>query len=87
MSESATMTIRLSADTKAQLGRLAADTRRSRSFLAAEAVADYVEREQAIVNGIKRGIADVEAGRVVSHDAAIAELSAMVEAGGDYPHG
>ncbi|MER2509248.1 MAG: CopG family ribbon-helix-helix protein [Amaricoccus sp.] len=80
MSTSATMTIRIATDTKRKLERLAADTRRSKSFLAAEAVSAYVERELAIIDGVQRGLADVEAGRVVSHDAAMAEVQAVIDA-------
>lgn len=80
MSMSATMTIRIATDTKRKLERLAADTRRSKSFLAAEAVAAYVERELAIIDGIQRGLADVKAGRVVPHDAAMAEVQAVIDA-------
>jgi predicted transcriptional regulator len=80
MSTSATMTIRIATDTKRKLERLAADTRRSKSFLAAEAVSAYVERELAIIDGVQRGLADVEAGRVVPHDAAMAEVQAVIDA-------
>ena len=80
MSTSATMTIRIATDTKRKLERLAADTRRSMSFLAAEAVSAYVERELAIIDGVQRGLADVEAGRVVPHDAAMAEVQAVIDA-------
>lgn len=80
MSMSATMTIRIATDTKRKLERLAADTRRSKSFLAAEAVAAYVERELAIIDGVQRGLADVEAGRVVPHDAAMDEVQAVIDA-------
>lgn len=74
------MTIRLGADTKRKLERLAADTRRSKSFLAAEAVSAYVERELAIIDGVQRGLADVEAGRVVLHDPAMDEIQAVIDA-------
>jgi predicted transcriptional regulator len=80
MSTSATMTIRIATDTKRKLERLAADTRRSKSFLAAEAVSAYVERELAIIDGVQRGLADVEAGRVVPHDAAMNEVQAVIDA-------
>jgi len=80
MTATATMTIRVSAETKRKLERLAADTRRSKSFLAAEAVSAYVERELGIIDGVRRGMADVEAGRVVPHDAAMAEVQAVIEA-------
>jgi len=54
MTVSATMTIRLAAETKRKLERLAADTRRSKSYLAAEAVSVYVDRELEIIEGIRR---------------------------------
>lgn len=80
MPTSATMTIRIATDTKRKLERLAADTRRSKSFLAAEAVSAYVERELAIIDGVHRGLTDVEAGRVVPHDAAMDEVQAVIDA-------
>ena len=73
------MSIRLSSETKAQLGLLATATRRSKSFLAAEAVAAYVARERAIIEGIERGRADLKAGKTVSHSAAMAELDALID--------
>jgi predicted transcriptional regulator len=45
MSISTSTTIRVTAETKARLGQLASDMRRSRSVLAAEAVTDYIDRE------------------------------------------
>ncbi len=80
MTASTTMTIRVSPETKTKLERIAADTRRSKSFLAAEAVSAYVERELEIIDGIKRGMADAAAGRVVPHDEAIAEIYAAIDA-------
>jgi len=43
MPQTSTMTIRLGNDLKDRLDRLAAVTQRSKSFLAAEAVKEYVE--------------------------------------------
>jgi len=79
MTTSTTMTIRVSSETKLKLERIAADTRRSKSFLAAEAVSAYVDRELEIIEGIKRGMADAAAGRVVPHDDAMAEVDAVIE--------
>jgi predicted transcriptional regulator len=79
MTDSTTMTIRVSTETKLKLERIAADTRRSKSFLAAEAVSAYVDRELEIIEGIKRGMADVVAGRIVSHDDAMAEIDSVIE--------
>lgn len=80
MSDSATLTVRLSGGTKDLLGELAGRTRRARSFLAAEAIGAYVERELAIVEGIERGRADVREDRVVPHDEVMLEVLAIVAA-------
>lgn len=80
MPDSGTLTVRLSNATKGKLAMLVDRTQRTRSFLAAEAIDVYVERELAIVEGIKRGRADVRAGRVTPHDAAAREARAIIEA-------
>jgi len=80
MSDSTTMTIRLNSVVKEKLGRLAEHTRRSNSFLAAEAVSTYVDRELEIVDGILRGLDDVKAGRVIPHEEAMDRLDAVIEA-------
>jgi predicted transcriptional regulator len=72
--ESTTLTVRLTPELKERLGELAARTRRTRSFLAGEAIAGYVERELDIIAGIERGVEDMKAGRVVPHDEAMARL-------------
>lgn len=74
------MTIRLDPQVKAKLGKLADGTRRSRSFLAAEAVEVYVDRELTIIEGIERGMADVKAGRTVSHEDAMASMQRVIDA-------
>jgi predicted transcriptional regulator len=79
MAASTTMTIRVPPDVKEKLDRIAAGTRRSKSFLAGEAVAAYVDRELEIIEGIKRGMADAEADRVVPHDEAMAEIYAVID--------
>jgi len=79
MTASTTMTIRVRPDVKEKLDRIAADTQRSKSFLAGEAVAAYVERELEIIDGIKRGMADAAVDRVVSHEDAMAEIYAVIE--------
>jgi predicted transcriptional regulator len=77
---STTMTIRLDAQLKEKLGRLAEGTQRSRSFLATAAVEAYVDRELAIIEDIGRGLADVKAGRTVTHEDAMASLQSRIDA-------
>lgn len=79
MNASTTMTIRVSVDLKAKLDRLADGTRRSKSWLAAEAVATYVERELAIIEGIHRGEAELKAGFISSHADVMAAALAVIE--------
>jgi predicted transcriptional regulator len=72
------MTIRVSRETKQKLDRIASDTRRSKSFLAAEAVSAYVDRELEIIEGIKRGLTDVDADRTTSHEKVAAEARQII---------
>ncbi len=78
MNASTTMTIRLTPALKEKLGRLAQDTRRTRSFLAAEALETYVNRELQIIEGIQRGLADMAAGRVTPHDEVMARAEQII---------
>ena len=78
MSDSTTLTVRLSPQVKRQLGRLAIHTKRTKSYLAGEAITNFVERELAIVEGIKRGLDDMHSGRVVTHKTAMRHLRATV---------
>ncbi len=76
---STTMTIRVPTEVHDKLTRLSQGTRRSRSYLAGEAVTAYVERELAIVEGIKRGLADAAAGRVTPHEEVMAQAHAIID--------
>jgi predicted transcriptional regulator len=71
MPASGTLTIRLTPEVKKWLGRVAASTHRTRSFLVAEAIARYVAREAEIVDDIERGLGDMKAGRLLPHDEAM----------------
>jgi predicted transcriptional regulator len=75
---STTLTVRISPQVKERLGRLADRTRRTKSFLAGEAITDFVDRELAIIGGIRRGIDDMQADRVVPHKQAMRRLRATV---------
>ena len=75
---STTMTIRVPLEVHDKLARLSQGTKRSRSYLAGEAVASYVERELAIIGGIETSLADVAAGRTVPHDQAMGQIDAII---------
>lgn len=74
MVETTTITVRVPIAVKERLDRLAELTRRSRSFLSAEALEIYTRNELEIVEQIAAGLEDVKAGRVVPHEEAMAEL-------------
>lgn len=76
---SSALTVRLSPEIKKRLGWLAEQTKRTSSYLAGEAIADFVDRELAIVWGIKGGLEDMNAGRVTPHRTAMRRLRASVE--------
>ncbi len=80
MQASTTLTIRLTQEAKKQLSHLADVTHRTKSFLAAEAIARYISRESEIIDGIGRGLADMKAGRLVTHDEAMARLENTIAA-------
>jgi predicted transcriptional regulator len=68
------MTVRLACNIKDKLERLATHTRRTKSFLAAEAIDEYVARELKIIEGIEEGLADQREGRLIPHREAMARL-------------
>ena len=78
MAETTTITVRVPQETRDKLDRLATATRRSRSFLASEALDIYVREELQIVEGILRGMEDLKAGRVIPHEQVAAELREIV---------
>ena len=62
MSESTTIHVRLSAQAVRRLDALAQSTRRSRSFLAAEAIAAFVESNAWQVEHVEKAVASADAG-------------------------
>ena len=63
-----TLSIRLDADTKHRLDLLAKRSQRSKSFLAAEAIAAFVQAEEWQLREIQTGVEELDAGQGVSHE-------------------
>lgn len=57
-----TMSMRLPAELADQLGALAEATGRTKSFLAVQAIQEFVEREAWQVAEIKKGVEEADAG-------------------------
>jgi RHH-type transcriptional regulator, rel operon repressor / antitoxin RelB len=68
MSASSTVTIRIPSELKKRLNRLADATARSSSWLAAHALATYVDDQEWQVAKIREGQRDLRAGRTASHE-------------------
>ena len=66
---STTLSLRIDEQTKARLEALAKRSRRPKSFLAAEAIASYVEAESWQLDETAAGLDDLEERRTVDHDA------------------
>jgi RHH-type transcriptional regulator, rel operon repressor / antitoxin RelB len=65
---STTFTVRVDAAAKKRLERLAKNTGRSRSFLAAEAINEYLDLNEWQVAGIKQAIASLDRGEAIPHE-------------------
>lgn len=62
MVDSTTMTVRLSRELRDRLERLAESTKRSKSYLAAEAIAEYVDSNAWQVEEIRKAVQKADAG-------------------------
>ena len=65
---SSTFTVRVDSAVKKRLEKLAKDTGRSRSFLAAEAIGEYVDVNEWQISGIKQAVASMDRGEGVAHE-------------------
>jgi len=65
---STTFTVRVEPQVKRRLEKLAKSTGRSRSFLAAEALNEYLDVNEWQVTGVKQAMASLDRGEGVPHD-------------------
>ncbi len=66
MADSAVLTLRLDAKLKKQLDKLSKATSRTRSFLAAEAIREYVNLNEWQIEEIRKGLAEADRGEFAS---------------------
>lgn len=66
--KSTTITLRVDTDVNRRLERLAKSMGRSRSFLAAEAIKEYLEINEWQVAGTKRAITSLDRGERIAHE-------------------
>ena len=63
-----TLSMRIDSETRRRLDALSRRFKRSKSFLAAEAIAAYVDSEEWQLGEIQAGIAEVDSGEGVAHE-------------------
>lgn len=68
MANTETLSIRIDAHTKKRLDALAKSSKRSKSFLAGEAISTYVESEEWQLDEIRKALDEAENGQVVKHE-------------------
>lgn len=76
---SVTVTARLSEETAEKLALLAQHTKRSKSFLVAEAIEAYVKHESAFVEAVLEGIASADRGELIDHADMMKRMRAHID--------
>jgi RHH-type transcriptional regulator, rel operon repressor / antitoxin RelB len=77
-----TLSIRIDANTKKRLDALSKRSKRSKSFLAAEAIEAYIESEEWQLGELEAGIAELDSGQEISHDKVSKWLNSWGKPGG-----
>lgn len=65
---SGTITLRLDNQLKSRLEKLSDATHRSKSFLAVEAITEYIKAQEWQIKEINNGLAEADAGQMVEHE-------------------
>src|ERR1700691_3413657 len=63
-----TFSIRVNHSTRSRLEKLAKSTGRSRSFLAAEAIAAYLDTNEWQISGITAALSSLDRGKAIAHE-------------------
>ena len=78
MAKSITIAARVDADLDGQLGRLAAATGRSKSWLISEALRSYVANEQQFLAAIEEGKKALRDGKTLDHATVVTAFERIV---------
>jgi len=77
MADSTTLTVRLAPEVKRRLESVAVRVRRSKSFLAAEAIEEFLAVQEWQIAAIKAGMAAADRGDLVPHEEVRAWAAAL----------
>jgi predicted transcriptional regulator len=68
MPKSVSLAFKTTEETDKRLAQLARETRRPKEWHLEQALHDYLEHEEWLIEEIKEGLADLHAGRVIPHE-------------------
>ena len=68
MSDSTVISVRISKNVKQRLARVAESMKRSQSFIAAEAIEEFVAVQEWQIAGIKEALASLDRGEGIPHE-------------------
>ena len=77
MSDTVMLSLRLPSELAQRLETLAAETDRTRTYVATRAIEEYVESEEETLAKIRQGLAAADAGETVSHVQALAYVEEL----------
>ena len=78
MTDRSVISVHTKPETSKRLDKLASLTRRSKSFLANEAIERYLKEEEAFVQSVERGRSDIAAGRTYTTEQMRKKLKTFV---------
>lgn len=73
------LNVRVAPETLRKLDAVASATRRTRSFIANEALEAWIDREMEIIEGLRVGLEEVRAGKGILHERAMRDIDLAVE--------
>ncbi len=76
---STVLSVRLNPETKEKLEKIAKSSRRSKSFLAAEAIEEFVRYEAWKIEQIEEGIRQADARMGIPHEEVMASIRARID--------
>jgi predicted transcriptional regulator len=82
MTKQTVISARINPEIAAQLDGIAERAERSRAWLVAEAVREYIERDNELMAFLKPGLDDIAAGRIVTQEQMEAKFAKLRRAAG-----
>lgn len=73
------LNVRLDPETLRKLDAVAAATRRTRSYIANEALEAWIDREMEIIEDLRVGFEEIRAGKGIPHERAMRDIDLAVE--------